>query len=128
MIDAAWQAAHQRYEDLAAPAALFNLSLLTALRGRWGASVRPDTSMFTLLFTRPDETGYSFTERVQVTYQGSERVEMALVRDRSRRSPSQRGGRAVVTGDITRPENALAAVEALLYQLAEPEEAPHHRD
>lgn len=77
--------------------------------------------MIAVLFTRPGETGYRFTERVQVDYQAPDRVEMALVRDVPRTSLAKPGGLVVVTGDFTRPENARPAVEALLYQLADPE-------
>jgi hypothetical protein len=45
---------------------------------------------------------------------------MVLVRDALRISPAASGGPWTVTGDITRPENALPAVEALLLQLADP--------
>ncbi len=118
---AAWDAAAERYSDMQAAVGEFNVNLLRALQPRWSQVVRPDTSMMTVLFTRPDETGYDFTERVQVTYQGADRVEMALVRDVPRTSLTKPGGRVVVTGDFTRPENALPAVEARLYQLADPE-------
>lgn len=46
---------------------------------------------------------------------------MALVRDVPRTSLAKPGGLVVVTGDFTRPENARPAVEALVYQLADPE-------
>ena len=103
----------------------FNVSLLRALQPRWSQVVRPDASMMTVLFTLPDETGYEFTERVQVRYRSADRVEMSLVRDVPRTSLAKPGGRAVVTGDFTRPENALPAVEALLYQLADPQPNPY---
>jgi hypothetical protein len=116
----AWDYVHQRYADIDADVAAFNTALLAALRDRWGQSVRPDTSMFTLLFTRPGETGFRFTERVEVQWQGPSRVAMLLVRDVPRISPAANGGPWTVTGDITQPENALPAVEALLLQLADP--------
>jgi hypothetical protein len=116
----AWDTAHQRYADIDADVAAFNTALLAALRDRWGQSVRPDTSMFILLFTRPGETGFRFTERVEVEWQGQSRVRMVLVRDVPRISPAANGGQWTVTGDIARPENALPAVEALLLQLADP--------
>jgi len=117
----AWARAEERYSHLThLPVGLFNTTLLAALAPRWRTAVRPDTSMFTLVFTRSDETGYEFTERVEVQWESHERVRMALVRDAGRRSLAQPGGRATVAGDFTRPENALPAVEALLHQLAEP--------
>jgi hypothetical protein len=116
----AWDHAHQRYADIDADVAAFNTALLAALRDRWEQAVRPDTSMFTLLFTRPGETGDRFTERVEVEWQGPSRVAMVLVRDAPRISPAASGGPWTVTGDMTRPENALPAVEALLLQLADP--------
>jgi len=76
--------------------------------------------MFQLLFTRPDETGNHFTERVQVTWKSEQVIEMALVRDVPRVGLDQAGGLVHVTADFTAPERALAAVEALLLQLAEP--------
>jgi hypothetical protein len=116
----AWDVVQRRYAEIDADVAAFNTALLAALRDRWGQSVRPDTSMFTLLFTRPGETGFRFTERVEVEWQGQNRVRMVLVRDVPRISPAARGGWQTVTGDITRPGNALPAVEALLLQLASP--------
>jgi hypothetical protein len=116
-LPAAWDAARDRYGAMDNERARFNVELLTALRTRWESKVRPDTSMFTLLFTRPNETGYRFTERVRVEYEPN-RVEMILERDLSRQSLSQAGGRIVVAGDFTKPENALPAVEALLYQVS----------
>jgi hypothetical protein len=113
----AWDAARDRYDSMDNDWARFNVALLTALRVRWESRVRPDTSMFTLLFTRPNETGYRFTERVRVEYE-PDRVAMSLERDLPRQSLSQSGGLVVVAGDFTRPENAIPAVEALLYQLA----------
>jgi len=116
----AWDAALARSRETSHAQAIFNVELLEQLRPRWESSVRPDTSMWTLLFTVPDETGYRFTNRVEVAWQASDRVSMSLVVDRPQRSLTEPGGRAVVTGDFTRPENALPAVEALLWQLAEP--------
>lgn len=116
----AWDAALARNRETSHAQAIFNVDLLEQLRPRWEASVRPDTSMWTLLFTLPDETGYRFTNRIEVAWQAPDRVSMSLVTDRPRRSLTEPGGRAVVTGDFTRPENALPTVEALLWQLAEP--------
>lgn len=118
-----WDSLLAWYRDTDNDLARFNVELLEQLRERWGASVRPDRSMWTMLFTVPGETGYQFTNRVEVVWQSPDRVEMKLVSDQRRRSLTEPGGRAVVTGDFTRPENALPAVEALLWQLAEP--APH---
>jgi hypothetical protein len=47
----------------------------------------------TLLFTRPGETGFRFTDRVEVEWQGPHKVRMALVRDVPRTSPAASGGR-----------------------------------
>lgn len=76
--------------------------------------------MLTLLFTRPDETGYRFTERVEVVMEEPDRIRMSLVREVPRRGLDQPGGRTTVAGDFTRPENVVSAVEALLHQLADP--------
>lgn len=76
--------------------------------------------MFALFFTRPEATGYNFDERVEVLMEADQRVRIALVRN----VPGRGGGRPVgpvtVTGDYTAPNNAKAAVESLLYQLADP--------
>jgi hypothetical protein len=57
--------------------------------------------------------------RVRLVHQ--EQVELSFVRRQARRSLELPGREAVVAGDITRRENALPALEALLWQLAEPE-------
>lgn len=119
-LDAAWDAAEAQYQQIPGACARFNVELLRELRRRWSNAIRPDTSMLQLLFTRPDETGYHFTERVEVTMKSDEVIEMALVRDVPRGGLAQAGGVVVVTGDFTAPERALPAVEALLLQLAEP--------
>ncbi|MCC2315601.1 hypothetical protein [Cellulomonas xiejunii] len=119
-VEDAWDVAAARFRALDVPAAHLNLALLDALHPRWAGAVRPDTSMFTLLFTRPGETGYAFSERVEVRWEAEDRVRMALVRDVPRRGLERPGGRVVVAGDFTRPENALPALEALLLQLASP--------
>jgi hypothetical protein len=119
-LGAAWDAALARYRDAEAPAASFNVALLKALRARWGLTLRPDTSMFSLLFTRPATTGYHADGRVEVLFEDDSRVRMALVRQVPRRGESRPAGRVTVTGDYTRPENALPAVEALLLQLTDP--------
>lgn len=113
----AWDRALERYRGLPVPAATFNVALLEALRPRWAARIRPDTSMFDLLFTALDSTGYSYDERVEVSYESDIRVRMALRRMASRRGETRPAGPVVVTGDYTRPENALPAVESLLMQL-----------
>lgn len=104
--------------DLAA----FNVGLLQALRPRWGERLQVDTSMYRLLFTRPHERAYGdeALDWVYVEWNQPARVEMALVRRVARRSLDQPGSEAVVTGDFTKPENVLPALEALLWQLAEP--------
>jgi hypothetical protein len=116
----AWDAAEMRYAAVDAPAARFNVSLLRTLRPRWEQAVCPDTSMFTLPFTRPDATGYKADERVEILVEADDRVRMALVRQAPRRGAARQAGPVRVTGDYTRLENALPAVEALLLQLAEP--------
>jgi len=121
-VEDAWDVAIARSRTLDVPAARLNLALLDALRPRWAGAVRPDTSMLTLLFTRPGETGYAFSERVEVQWETEGRVRLALVRDVPRRGLERPGGRVTVAGDFTRPENALPAVEALLLQLATPDE------
>lgn len=119
----AWDAALDRYRELDNWAAQFDVTLLEQLRGRWEHTVRPDTSMFRLLFTRPGSTGYHFDECVEVEPEASNRVRMALVRQVPRRGEKTPAGPVTVTADYTRPENALPAVEALLLQLADPDDA-----
>ena len=120
----AWDAAVARYASMNPCHELswFNVDLLVALRPRWGTQLRVDTGMFRLLFTRPHEHHYdeSTAESVQVEREDDDRVRMALIRRVPRRALDQPGGSLVVTGDFTRPENALPAVEALLSQIAEP--------
>jgi len=116
----AWDVAIGRYRSSDVPAARQNVGLLDALHARWGRVVRPDTSMFMLLFTRPGETGYEFNERVEVLWEAEDRIRLALVRDVPRRGLERPGGRVTVAGDFTTPENVLPAVEALLLQLATP--------
>ncbi|WP_028047273.1 hypothetical protein [Cellulomonas sp. URHE0023] len=118
----AWDKALDRYADLDAAAARFNVTLLEMLRPRWESSVRPDTSMFMLLFTRPEVTGYHFDERVEVIVEAADRVRLAFVRNAPRRGEVLPAGPVTVTGDYTRPANAMQAVEALLFQLASPEQ------
>lgn len=119
----AWDAALDRYRELDNWAAQLNVTLLEQLQGRWGHAVRPDTSMFRLLFTRPGSTGYHFDERVEVEPEPGGRVRMAFVRQVPRRGETTPVGPVTVTADYTRPENALPAVEALLLQLADPDGA-----
>jgi len=118
-LPSAWTAATQRYADTDNPTARFNVHLLEALRPRWEEAVRPDTSMFTLLFSRPNTTGYKADERVEVLLEAEGRVRMALVRQVPRRNESRPAGPVTVTGDYTEPQNALPAVEALLHQLSD---------
>ena len=117
----AWDGAATRYRDVEGPAAAFNVALLMALQPRWGSVLQPDTSMFRLLFTRPGTTYYDADERVEVLFETDNRVRMALTRRVPRRGESRPAGPVTVTGDYTRPENALPAVEALLLQLADPD-------
>lgn len=114
----AWDRAVDRYRDMPAEAARFNVALLEALRPRWETRVRPDTSMFDVLFTRPDSTGHSHDERVEVSRESDERVRVALRRMAPRRSETRPAGPIVVTGDYVRPGNAVPVVESLLMQLA----------
>lgn len=115
---APWDAVLNRYRDLATDAATFNVFLLEQLRPTWQAHVRPDTSMFTLLFTRHGETGYDFHERVEVNYETPDRVRLAFARQAPRRAGQRSIGPVVVTGDFARPENAPAVVENFLMQLS----------
>jgi hypothetical protein len=117
----AWDAAMRRYADMDNGTARFNVNLLDTLRSRWAQVVRPDTSMFTLQFTRPGTKGYDADERVEVLVEAADRVMMRLVRQVPRRGESRPVGPVTVTGDYTKPENALPAVEALLYQIADPD-------
>lgn len=118
----AWDAADRRFGSMGFPAATLIRDFLTQLRPRWEARVRPDTSMATLLFTRPGETGHRFSERVEVAVEAEDRARMAFVRDIPRAGLDKVGGRQTVAGDFTRPENMTPAVEALLRQLATPSE------
>jgi hypothetical protein len=121
-----WDQTLERYasvepqHDLAA----FNVGVLQALRPRWGDRLRVDTFMYRLLFTRPHERVYEYDalDWVYAEWTQPARVEMALVRRVARRSLDQPGSEAVVTGDFTKPENVLPALEALLWQLAEPQD------
>lgn len=124
-LEDAWTRALTRYAELDVGPARFNVTLLEALRDRWASTVRPDTSMFILLFTRPGSTGYKFDERVEVILESEDRVRMALVRNTPRRGEDRPVGPMTVTGDYTHPANALLAVEALLFQLAPPADAEH---
>lgn len=119
---AAWLRAHARYADMDNPTARFNTQLLEALRPRWQSVVRPDTSMFTLLFTRPDRTGYDYDERVSVLFESADRVRIEFERTVARRGEDRLAGPITVAGDFTRPENAYPAVEAMLLQLQEPQD------
>jgi hypothetical protein len=119
----AWDRAIGRYRDIPVPAARFNVELLEALRPRWEGRVRPDTSMFDVLFTRPDATGYSYDEHVEVTRESDDRVRVALTRMVPGPGEAHPAGPVVVTGDFVRPENATTVVESFLMQLAGGERA-----
>ena len=119
----AWLSAIGRYREIPQPVARFNVRLLESLRPQWEGRVRPDTSMFKLLFTRPGSSGYSYDERVEVLVEAEERVAVSLVRMVPRRGEVRASGPVVVTGDYARPENAHKVVAALLMQLAG-EDAP----
>ncbi len=108
----AWDSAIDRYRDMPAPAAQLNVELLEALRPRWEGRVRPDTSMFDLLFTRPGSTGYSYDERVEVTRESDDRVRVVLTRMVPRLGETRPAGPVVVTGDFARPENATTVSRA----------------
>ena len=120
-LDVAWDRALEHYRDIDAPAARFNVELLLALRPRWGGAVRPDTSMFDVLFTPPGTTGYNFDERVEVAMESADRVRLAFVRQVPRRGERNPAGPVTIAGDFVRPETAPTAVEALLLQLADPD-------
>jgi hypothetical protein len=119
----AWDSAINRYREIPQPVAQFNLSLLESLRPQWANQIRPDTSMFKLLFTRPGSTGYGYDERVEVLVEAEDRLAVSLVRMVPRRGKVRAAGPVVVTGDYARPENAYRVVAAFLMQLAG-EDAP----
>jgi hypothetical protein len=77
-LDAAWDAALDRYRGIEGDVSRFNVGLLQALRPRWGDAVRPDTSMFRILFTRPNTTGYEADERVEVEVEPGDRIPSPL--------------------------------------------------
>lgn len=116
-VEAAWDKTAAYFADDTFFAAEFNKWLLSELRPRWAGKVRLASSHSRLLFMAPTAQPYKWSEHVYVEYQGPERVEMALERSVPRKSLTETGGGGVVTGDFTRPENAVPAVEALLYQL-----------
>jgi hypothetical protein len=114
----AWDAALDRYRDLAADIGGFNVDLLERLGPSWQSRVRPDTSMFTVMFTRHGQTGYQYDERVEVEREAPDRVRVTFVRQVPRRGERRPAGPVVVAGDFARPENAGAVVESFLMQLA----------
>ena len=59
-LEEAWADALARYASVAPPNYVsdFNIDLLRRLHSRWGTQLRVNTSMFRLLFTRPDEHHY----------------------------------------------------------------------
>lgn len=125
-LSAVWEGASRlcnAYAETHANAA-FSASLLRDLRERWEPRVRVTTSHFDLLFTRPGHRPLAGQpgEAVQVRLLTEDRVEMLLLRAVPRRGETRAAGPVTVTGDFTRPDNALPAVEALLLQLAEPDE------
>lgn len=101
--------------------AAFSASLLRDLRERWESRVRVTTPHFDLLFTHADHRPLAGQpgEEVQVRLLTHDRVEMLLRRTVSRRGDSHPAGPVTVTGDFTKPDSALHAVEALLLQLTE---------
>jgi len=112
----AWGKASRRDRDIDNEAAQLNVTILERLRHQWQDHVRPDTSMFTLQFTRPDETGYEHTERVDVEWEAPGRVRLALVRVVPRRvRASWPSGRH---RGLHQAPNTLPALDALLVQLA----------
>ncbi len=124
-LEQVWQRAVsscEAYADTNAGAA-FSVNLLRQLRGQWESSVRVTTSHWDLIFTRPAEHPYPMaSEEVLVRLILDDRVEVSLRRSAPRRGETRPVGPVTVAGDFTRPQNALPAVEALLLQLAEPEE------
>lgn len=113
-----WDAALDSFRGITNAAAQFNVELLEQLRPRWNVGVRPDTSMFRVLFTRYGATGHEFDERVEVLYETPDRVRVAFVRLVPRRGETRPAGRVVVAGDLVRPENAGPVVESFLMQLS----------
>jgi hypothetical protein len=116
-VEAAWDKTEAYFADGTLFAAEFNTWLLRELRPRWAEKVRLASSHSRLLFMAPAAQPYKWSEHVYVEYQGPDRVEMALERNVPRQTLSKPGGGGVVTGDFARPENAVPAVEALLFQL-----------
>jgi hypothetical protein len=100
------------------------MSLLESLRPQWEDRVRPDMSMFKLLFTRPGSTGYSFDERVEVLVEAEDRVGVRLARMMPRRGKDQAAGPVVIAGDYARLENAHQVVVAFLMQHADADAPP----
>jgi hypothetical protein len=118
----AWDEAIERYASIDPPHFIsqFNVTLLEALRPRWEGRLRVNTSMYRLMFTRPDEHHYdqSTTEWVSAELRREDQVELALMRRKPRRGLDLPGGEGVVTGAFTKPTNVLPALEALLMQLS----------
>ncbi|TQL04600.1 hypothetical protein [Cellulomonas sp. SLBN-39] len=113
-----WNDALSRYREIAVDAARYNVALLETLRSAWQPLVRPDTSMFRVLFTRYGQTGYEYHERIEVEYESTDRVRIALARQVPRRGDDRRVGPVIVAGDFARPENSVPVVESFLMQLA----------
>lgn len=124
-VEQTWQSALSLCEPYTEtdPTAALSANLLRQLRGRWGSRLRVTTSHFDLCFTRPAEHPYPMaSEEVLVRLLKQDRVEVSLRRSVPRRGESRPAGPVTVAGDFTRPQNALPAVEALLLQLAEPQD------
>ncbi len=103
--------------------AAFSAELLQQLQGRWESRLRVTTSHWDLIFTRPAEHPHPMaSQEVLVRLLLDDRVEVSLRRSVPRRGEIRPAGPVAVAGDFTRPQNALPAVEAMLLQLAEPQD------
>ena len=105
-----WQDALDRYAAIDADTARTNVAILTALRERWSEHVDVTASMFRLVFTRHDVRWPDADTWAEAEQRADDVVALAL-RRRTERGP------VTVTGDAVRTATAVAAVEALLYQL-----------
>ena len=103
-----------------------SIAVLTQLRERWQDSVDMLTSMFDLVIVPsgagwPGNDGY-FVRMTHDRHSGEATVRVTLCRTQSRASLTRPGGTVLVAGDICVPATAPVVVEALLYQIAQPNE------